>query len=54
MPESIKNVNVFQSLENCEKFIEKETHEARITKLRKEGIEFLQETNWLYSNSNGT
>ncbi|KAG5680977.1 hypothetical protein PVAND_010451 [Polypedilum vanderplanki] len=50
MPPAIKNVNVFQSLENCEKFIDKESHIARLNALRKEGLEYLQETNWRYNN----
>lgn len=51
LPVAIKNVNVFISLENCEKFIEKENHQARITKLRTEGLNHLQDTNWMYQNN---
>ncbi|CAG9804199.1 unnamed protein product [Chironomus riparius] len=48
---AIKNVSVFLSLENCEKFIDKENHSARITKLREQGLSHLQETNWMYQNN---
>jgi hypothetical protein len=48
LPAPIKNVNVFLSLENCEKFIEKENHQARIAQLRKEGLSYIQSTNFLF------
>lgn len=51
MHPAIKNVSAFLSLENCEKYIEKENHLARITKLREDCLSYLQETNWMYQNN---
>jgi len=39
-------VNVFLSLENCEKSLERENHNARITKIRTEALAYIKETEW--------
>lgn len=46
---AIKGVSAYLSLENCETFIEKQTHADRITKLRTDGLAYIRETEFLYS-----